>query len=175
MHDQFITQPLMGRQVDQAFPIVQSFVPGLDVDRWRSFADRYIGNQDRDSGIMTVQAGGYIHGLFSYSVEGALAHERTLLVDNFLVLDLFNPSGVASALVGAVDTVAHNLRCDAVHTALPLARTVGVTERTAPGRTWLVDRFRALGHEVESVLVCKRLAGWADLPDELSVTPFPAV
>lgn len=173
MYDHFLTQPLMAGQVDQAYPIVQSFVDGLEIERWRTFAERYIGNQDCDSGIMTIQSGGYIHGLFSYRVEPSLAHDRTLLIDNFLVLDLFDPSGVESALVDAVDIVSRNLRCEAVHTALPAHPSYSDGGQATASQMGLVERFRALGHEVECVLVCKRLRASQPLPEGLTTFPFP--
>ena len=38
MHDTYIAKPLIRRQIDQAFPVVQTIAPDLDVERWRDFA-----------------------------------------------------------------------------------------------------------------------------------------
>ena len=38
MHDTYVAKPLICRQIDQAFPVVQTIAPDLDVERWRDFA-----------------------------------------------------------------------------------------------------------------------------------------
>ena len=69
---------------------------------------------------MTVQnARGYIHGLFSYTVEEHLRHGGFLAVENFIVLDLFDMAGAADELLNAMDRVADDLGCSAIHTTCP--------------------------------------------------------
>ncbi len=147
------------KQIDQAFPIVQSLMPGLSVEDWRYFAARITEYRDDLAGIMTVQSQGYIHGLFSYKAEPHLAHGRVLMVDNFIVLDLFNPAAVAEALLRAMDELALRLDCKATHTMLPDG-----PHAMADYRHWLLGRFRTQGHQMESVALCKRLGQEAAAP-----------
>ena len=152
MPDLFSHKRLGLQQIDQAFPIVQSVMTGLSVDDWRDFARKFAAYPDGDAGIMTVQYQGYIHGLFSYTAEHHLIHDRVLMVDNFIVLDLFNPRAVAIALLEAMDGLCRTLRCTAAHTMLPSG-----PQMTAEYRRWLLAQFRRHGHEVESLALCKRM------------------
>lgn len=164
MSDRFTPKPLSDRQIDQAFPLIQSILPGIRVEDWRHYAGRLISPSDRRTGIMTVQNRGYIYGLFSYRVDASLQHGSMLMVENFIVLDLFNPSGAAAALLEAMDALADDLGCSAIHTTLPNS------EQFTPNyRRWLLSQFRTMGHMVESQTLCKRVA-----EDELVDTDIPA-
>src|SRR3954470_22641826 len=121
MHDTYVAKPLIRRQIDQAFPVVQTIAPDLDVERWRDFAAAVLAVQELEfesgstgrmeaaphpRGIMTVQnARGYIHGLFSYTVEEHLRHGRVLAAENFIVLDLFDMAGAPGEVVDAISRV----------------------------------------------------------------------
>lgn len=157
MDDRFIATPLAVRQIDQAFPIVQSVQPKLPIDDWRRFAVNLQALGGRRAGIMTAQRRGYIHGLFSYSVEPHIHHHRLLVVDNFVALDLFDPGGVTEVLLASMEALADELRCSAIHTNLPHS------DAYAPSyRHWLVDRFTDAGHHAENLLFCKDLHATAE-------------
>jgi hypothetical protein len=169
MNDTYVAKPLGHRQIDQAFPVVQTIAPDLGVERWRDFAAAILAAAELESGdaapagapeqgirprgIMTVQnARGYIHGLFSYTVEENLRHGRVLEADNFIVLDLFDPAGAAAELLGAMDELAGQLGCSAIHTNLPDDYS------SLPGYcNWLLTSFREAGHAVETLRLFKRL------------------
>lgn len=172
MDDSFIAKPLGRRQIDQAYPLVCAIAPGLGVDRWRAFAaalldSATVGGSRKGGGksgagtdglpaprgIMTVQnAQGYMHGLFSYAVEAQLIHGRTLCVDNFVVLDLFDVAGPAETLLQAMEGLARQLGCTAIHTTLP-ERYLPRDSRRSP----IPDCFRIEGHRQETVRFCKDL------------------
>lgn len=174
MDDSFIAKPLGRRQIDQAYPLVCAIAPGLGVDQWRAFAAALLdsatvgsspkggdgggGGAGTDGlpaarGIMTVQnAQGYMHGLFSYAVEAQLLHGRTLCVDNFVVLDLFDVAGPAETLLQAMEGLARRLGCAAIHTTLP-ERYMQRDSRRNP----IPDCFRTEGHRQETVRFCKDL------------------
>ena len=171
MHDTYVAKPLARRQIDQAFPVVQTIAPDLDVERWRDFAAAVLAvpeletgghspsgkNRTRSRGIMTVQnARGYIHGLFSYAVENHLRHGRVLAVENFIVLDLFDLAGAADALLGAMDRIADDLGCAAIHTNLPDDYS-SLPEYC----NWLLNSFREAGHAVETLRLCKLMIDMA--------------
>lgn len=149
--------------------MVQTIAPDLDVERWRDFAAAVLSAQElefgeestrrmeekylRPRGIMTVQnARGYIHGLFSYTVEEHLRHGRVLAVENFIVLDLFDTAGAADELLNAMDSVAEGLGCTAIHTNLPDDYS------SLPDYcNWLLTCFREAGHAVETLRLCKQM------------------
>lgn len=164
MDDSFIAKPLGRGQIDQAYPLVCAMAPGLGIDQWRAFAAALLDSATVGSsagkdglpaarGIMTVQnAQGYMHGLFSYAVEPQLLHGRTLCVDNFVVLDLFDVAGPAETLLQAMEVLARQLGCTAIHTTLP--------ERYMPRdsrRNPIPDCFHTEGHRQETIRFCKDL------------------
>jgi hypothetical protein len=170
MHDTYVAKPLIRRQIDQAFPVVQTIAPDLDVDRWRDFAAAVLSGRELESedeptgrrgeggmphprGIMTVQnARGYIHGLFSYTAEEHLRHGRVLTVENFIVLDLFDMAGAADELLNAMDDVAEALGCAAIHTNLPDDYS------SLPDYcNWVLSCFRDAGHAVGTLRLSKRM------------------
>lgn len=171
MDDSFIAKPLGRRQIDQAYPLVCAIAPGLGIDQWRAFAaavldSATVGSNDGEGkkgagkdcppavrGIMTVQnAQGYMHGLFSYAVEAQLLHGRTLCVDNFVVLDLFDVAGPTETLLQAMEGLARQLGCTAIHTTLP-ERYLPRDSRRSP----IPDCFHSEGHRQETVRFCKDL------------------
>ncbi|WP_395458623.1 hypothetical protein ACHMW5_33330 [Azospirillum melinis] len=168
MDDGFIAKPLGRRQIDQAYPLVCAMAPGLGVDQWRAFAAAVLdsatlegsgdGRLPASRGIMTVQnAQGYLHGLFSYTAEPHLLHGRTLCVDNFVVLDLFDVAGVAEALLQAMEGLARRLGCAAIHTTLP-DRFARPDSLQGSRRDPIPDCFRTEGHRQETIRFCKDLA-----------------
>ncbi|WP_448203693.1 hypothetical protein [Azospirillum sp. sgz302134] len=171
MDDSFIAKPLGQRQIDQAYPLVRAIAPDLAVEQWRAFAAALIGSVDtpapsadtmpadtKPTGIMTVQnARGYLHGLFSYAIEEHLRHGRILAVENFVVLDLFDATGPAEALLHAMDVLARGLGCTAIHTTLP----EGLAGR-AGSQNSLLSCFRNEGHRMETLRLCKPLEGAND-------------
>lgn len=152
----FIARPLTKRQIDQAFPLIRTIAPGLPVERWRAFAARRVGRPGPSvaaRGIMTVQNGhGYIHGLFSHTVDEHLHHGRVLQVDTVVVLDLFDAAGVAAALIRAMESVARALGCDAIHTSLPDAAVAVIGSADA-----MFGCFRDEGHRIEARRLCKAI------------------
>jgi len=159
MPDRYICKALDARRIDQAFPIVQTGFPQLGLDRWRRYAQEMIGSHGtgdgkvvalpmaQPSGIIVVQIGhGYIHGLFSYQVVNTLHHGRTLQVDLFVALALFDPRVTVEALLEEMDRVARQHRCDAIHLSLP----------KTPDAPQLA-RFHELGHQLEGIRLCKAL------------------
>lgn len=171
MDESFIAKPLGRRQIDQAYPLIGAIAPALGVERWRAFAAAMIGEGAASApggampcGIMTVQnANGYIHGLFSYNVEQDLRHGRALVVDNFVVLDLFDLPGAAEVLLHAMDGLARDLGCTAIHTNLPEPYATLPTEAPPAGvGRRVLDCFRGEGHRAETMRLCKAFGGAND-------------
>lgn len=151
----FKAKPLTPDQVAQAFPLVQSAIPGLTLEDWRRYARQLEARRGAatpyEAGIVTIQSEqGYIHGLFSYVVEPDLRHSRVLSIENFVALDLVEREAAAAAVFKAMEEVAANLDCRAIHVHLPDMR-----ERTSGDGDWLVQLLRREGHETETIRLCK--------------------
>jgi hypothetical protein len=73
------------------------------------------------------------------------------MADPFLALDLLDLKAVASALADAIESLAREWHCTAIHTSLPATGVKGA-------ENWLVRNLRGRGHQVESLRMCKLLA-----------------
>ena len=155
MPERFEARLLSANQVDQAFPVVQSAIAGITMEDWRRFAGTIVSAERCASGIMTAQSRNYIHGLFRYEACPSLRHGKQLMVDTFIVLDLFNPSGAAAALLGALDDLADDLGCEAIHTTVPNS-----LRQASDYRRWLLGHFQECGHHEDSVTLCKHISEW---------------
>jgi GNAT superfamily N-acetyltransferase len=157
---QLTTQPLSAARVIQAFPLIQTALPGVTLAAWRDFAAAQIhgGNTragDQEGGILAVtDRRGYIAGLCSYRLVPDLVHGRLLDTGHFLAFDLLERQPVAEALVAALEALARERGCTAVHTHLP--RGDGDSAPPGPGRG-LSGLLAARGYRVESWDLCKRL------------------
>lgn len=181
MPDRFIARPLSPDQVDQAWPLVQAMVPGIDLQRWRSYVeaaapimdsaafDDIVTVQDHPAlaaegvgqgptlaadvpptGMMTLQERGYIHALFRYTAADTLAHGRTLIVDDLMVLSPFHQRAADAAILMTVDGLADLLGCEAVHMFLPNGQSL-----TTSDPKHLRSVFRGCGYHEEGVRLCR--------------------
>ncbi len=162
MPDRFSPIPLGERQIDQAFPLIQSIAANVSIDEWRRYARAILDRAQDEAGIMTVQAFEYIHGLFAYRVDRSLRHDRVLLVDTVAVLELFSPKLAMTALLQVMDDMAVALDCRAIQTCVPSTERM---EGTA--RRWMMEQFQDLGHSIDSLKLGKPLA------DRLGGDPRP--
>jgi hypothetical protein len=107
----------------------------------------------REGGILAVtDERNYIAGLCSYRVVPDLIHGRLLDAGHFLAFDLLDRRPVAEALAEALEALARELGCAAVHTHLPQRNDA------PPGPDQgLSGLLAARGHRVESLGLCKRL------------------
>jgi hypothetical protein len=151
----YVASALKARQIDQAFPLVHTIAPELPLAQWRAFATAMVdASGDPPRGIVALQTRqGYIVGLFSWMVDDHLRHGRVLTVENFVVVDLFDLEGAAGHLLEAMEPLAVEHRCQAIHTALPEAYS-SLAERA----NQVLGRFRDLGHQLGTLHFCKPLA-----------------
>ena len=151
MPGHYIVKHLSARKVAQAYPLVQSASGDLALEKWRSYAGTRTAPggviPDGGGGVISVESDqGYIHGLFDYRIDVDLHCGRTLVCENVVALDLLNAKPVLAALFDAMDSLAKEHRCQAVHVSVPQADTA------------LVQSLRDVGHAVRSVGLCKRLS-----------------
>ncbi len=159
-------RPLSAESVTQAFALIQTALPEVTLAAWRDFAAALMSDTDargdtrgevrgdaREGGILAVTDGrNYIAGLCSYRVVPDLVHGRLLDAGHFLAFDLLDRRPVAEALAAAVEALAREHGCSAVHTHLPQ----GNGAPPDPDNS-LSKLFAARGHRVESLGLCKRL------------------
>jgi hypothetical protein len=147
------TRPLTPGRVAQAFPLIQIAFPALSLQDWQYFATPLASAQGQaDGGIITVVSEQeYINGLCCYRVTQDLQHGAVLMADLFMILDLVDQMAVVHALADAVESLARERRCTAIHTSLPETGVKGADD-------WLVQFLRSRSHRVESLRMCKLLA-----------------
>jgi hypothetical protein len=147
------TRPLAPDGIAQAFPLIQMAFPEVTLEEWRDFASPMIRAKGRPaSGIITViSEQDYIVGLCCYRVEHELQHGPTLMADHFLAFDLFDRQSVFHALAAALESLARERLCTAVHTNL-----LATGPKSREG--WLVRLLCSRGHRIESLRMCKLLA-----------------
>ena len=155
-------RPLSAERVTQAFPLIQTALPEVTLAAWRAFAAALISGADtrgdalgnaREGGILAVTDGrNYIAGLCSYRVVPDLVHGRLLDAGHFLAFDMLDRRPVAEALAAALEALARERGCSAVHTHLPHGNA------TPPDSgDGLSGLLAARGHRIESLGLCKRL------------------
>ncbi len=147
------TRPLTAERIAQAFPLIQTALPAVTLEEWRDFATPLAGPAGQAAGgvVTVLNEQGYIVGLCCYRVAQELQHGTVFLADPFLAVDLLGLQAVVRTLADAVESLAREWRCTAIHTCLP---TPGLKGTDA----WLVRKLRRRGHRVESVRMCKVLA-----------------
>lgn len=136
------------KQIGQAFPLVRAIVPELTLENWLSYAQA-ITNPDGSErgGVVAAQdEHGYIFGLFCYKLQHDICHGRTLMVENMVALDMVDRHGAMEALMGALERIARQKRCQYVHIALPYK---------AIGQSSFLRPLRDAGHEIEGIRLCK--------------------
>jgi len=145
-------QTLGPEHIAQAYPLIQAALPEVSLDAWAGFARALIHQHERpDSGLLgVVSEQGYLTGLSSYRVARDLLHGRTLTADHFVAIDLFDRRAVVHVLADAIEALARERQCGAVHTTL---QEKGGMSGPASTMSTLAGR----GHQVESVCLCKIL------------------
>lgn len=115
----FIAKPLAFHRINQAYPVVRAVRPGLGPDEWRRVAGRYatenVVNSPSGRGAVAVEnPNGYIVGLFCYAACDHLRHKKSLSIEWFISLDLFNSSEIIEIMLQKISDLAHQMGCDEV-------------------------------------------------------------
>ena len=154
---------LMASQFRQAFPLIQLIIPYVTLESWVQYAHAFCRGDCGAAGMLSAQAeDGYIYGLACYRVVPDPQFSRTLVVEHFVALDLFDGSATARALIDAIERMAHDQHCAQVHLTLPQARIeFGETDGSLPGS------IRGAGYDVNSVTLCKRLTSKSQIGEVL--------
>lgn len=140
---------LRPESIAQAYPLIQAALPEVPLEAWLAFASALVEQRDPpETGIISiVSEQGYIAGLSSYQVHRSLTHGHSLTADHFVAMDLFDRRAVVNALAEAIEALARERRCGAVHTNLLEKNSTDDTAAALARR----------GHRVEAVRLCKIL------------------
>ena len=140
------------QRISQAYPLVQTVMPDLDLDAWQHFALSLLQPppvKSPQGGILTaLNEGGFMVGLAIYRLVHDLRHGPVLLAEHLMALDLLDCKLVAQRLAVGLEGIASREGCRAVHITLS-----GAT-RTRTG-DWLVGLLEDRGHQVQGVSLCK--------------------
>jgi hypothetical protein len=145
--------PLSLQRVAQAYPLVQSRNGEIAPEDWIRYASSLIQGEEgvAASGVLVAeQKSGVIAGLCTYRACADLTHTRTLRIEHFIVLSIFDQPRVARQLALELEGLAQILHCQAIHTEVPLDAGEIAGEALA-----------GLGHLEESRVLCKSIAGTA--------------
>ena len=151
---EYQTRTLPLERIDQAFPLVRDLAPDVDLARWHRFAEALAAQQSNGEfdtlsspgGVMVAERAGYIRGLFTYQVLPDLEHERVLLVQNFIVLEVVRREAAAKALMTAAVDLARDLSARAIHVLMGL------------DAIWAIKLYEGLGHSVEALALCHQVS-----------------
>lgn len=140
-------------EVDRAYPLIQAALPGATIEAWRSFAAMRLGEDESSkTGILYVRnEQSYIVGLGAYMTVYDLQHGPILFADHLCAMDIVDQSSVARALLRAMERIAEQQGCYAIHTALPQSDV-----REAHG--WITNIFHERGHCIRGLQMCKLVA-----------------
>lgn len=135
---------LARERVQQVYPLIQLAKPRLSLDDWRVQALAHIDAKNRaNRGFLGVEdERGVVLGVLQYEVDEDGEEGRVLRIRNFVALDLFEKlrDHVAEELIRAMDRLAADHGCVAIHTRLPQSQP--------PRRNVGLDRIlEAHGHQ----------------------------
>jgi len=141
LYSPFEVRRLTSQKIPLAYPLLHA-ATDIALDKWRAYAKSHIepGTIDpaTSSGIMCVEdAKGYIHGLFAYRVVPHLVCQYVLQCENVVALHIVDERRIQDALLEAMERLAREHGCEAIHICLAEDRTVVIdTERERESATW---------------------------------------
>ncbi len=157
----FVIGPLPASRFRQAFSLIRLTAPRLALESWLRYAEALCRPDGGGGGIVSAEdEDGYIYGMFCYEVASDPQPSRTLVVEHFIALGLFDRSATTRALIDAVEHIARDRQCVQVLLALPGARIelgkIGDSLHSSLGRA---------GYEVDGLRLCKRLSPAYETPE----------
>jgi len=149
MQETFSVSPLCGDPILQAYALIREAAGAISIEEWRAYiklmlAAKSTGGDAHDV-VGICSSNNYLRGLFTYHVVPDVRHQRTLVVEYFVVESVFSPREIATALMDGVDAVARAEGCNAIHANLPSAAN------------WLVKMLHERGYGSGTWQLCKHL------------------
>jgi hypothetical protein len=142
----FTVQALPPEQLLAVYPLVRETMPALTPGAWLRFARQLAGGKRAgQAGIVAAwrQGRNFPCGMFCYRVDNDLLHERVLVAEHFVAVDLLEPQAVLSALLAELEAMAARLQCK------------GVRSVVHGGNAEVRSGLSAAGHEPEASLLHK--------------------
>lgn len=158
----FVIGPLPASRFRQAFSLIRLTAPHLALESWLRYAEALCRPDGGGSGgmVSAEDEDGYIYGMFCYRVAPDPQLSRTLVVEHFIALGLFDRSATTRALIDAVEHIARDRQCVQVQLALPGARIeLGKIDDS------LHSSLGRAGYEVDGLRLCKRLSPAHETPE----------
>tara|TARA_B100000315_G_scaffold35733_1_gene30418 strand:+ start:1164 stop:1667 length:504 start_codon:yes stop_codon:yes gene_type:complete len=127
------SKPLSAEQVSQAYPLIQTFYPGLSLDVWAEYAMALTDNpgaaeagagDEAGSGIMTAQnTQGHILGLAAYRLLHELRCMPNFEIENFIAPNMPGQKRVVRNLIKTLQALAQEHGSSCMSVRVPVAYT----------------------------------------------------
>ncbi len=143
-----VVGPISGDEIRTAYPLILHVAPGVALDTWLRFAQRYVPPRPgRREGVLVARrlVRPYPCGLVLWQYETSLSGGPVLLAHEFVALDTIDPAPVLGALAAALDRLAGEMGCAAVRSH--------VHDNSGEVQSELM----AAGHKLEGSVLWKRL------------------
>jgi len=115
----FDVHPLRLSELGTVYPLIRQAAPMVDLKAWARFARHAADPRSRHlRGVIIAQHACLTHpsGLFCYTRELDLTYGAVLSASHFIVLDMFKPEAVMTALVEALEELSRKLGCTVIRT-----------------------------------------------------------
>jgi len=141
---------LTASEIDQAFPLIRTNCPAVELEGWRRFAgQRLAAGPESGTGILVVRnEQDCLVGLCAFQLVVDLLHGAILFADHFCAFDIVDQGAIVRALENGMEKIARRHGCTAVHTTVAAAGST-------PDDGWLCGVLYERGHRVEGLHMCK--------------------
>lgn len=117
-------EPLSGREIAQAYPLIRELAPEMTLKRWQDYAETIADAQSTGGpqrGFLAARSSaGYLLGLCCYRVDLDLRDGMTLTVDDVVVPGILGQRQITEALFQAVEGLAQRYGCSSIHISCPV-------------------------------------------------------
>ena len=156
MRSAYNIRDLVPQKITQAFTVIHWVYPEMSRDTWAQCARERTcreGLDPTEQGILTVEnAQECIQGLFCYHVSSVSPRGRTLLCEDFIVLDLLGLDEPLMALLSGAESYAQRFECRLLSLSLPR-----VSAAPPSGGSRLYDTIAASGYATDGLHLVKNL------------------
>jgi len=132
MNHHLTAMPLNEGQVQPAYTLVQLMYPQVTAKQWKNYARKYARVPRQRGGLVGLSdERGYVHAVFSYTVDRVfLEGSRLLRLSNLILAQLPGRSLVA-ALTHYAEHLAIEFACEEISIAVPITAPAASTRATA--------------------------------------------
>lgn len=141
-------------RIDQAFVLIQNVIPTIHLDSWRSFAGAMISQGPaRSTGILVAECENkFFSGLAAYRIQDDLIYGQVVHTSHLLAFDLLDRKLIVDLLVTALEALAKERGCGAVHTFLDSGG-----KQATRSIDWMTEVLTQRGHSCGGLAHCLSL------------------